>query len=199
MKISSLFSILLLLALFSCKKEKPTESEPVVEVDYFQKYNNPKFKLTDYPEIQGVYTIDGYAGIFRRLGMSEDHPWYNSSHCTEFDPARNKLKIRVATEKKDIEIDIINRIGENIYLSKNHKVVRVRLLFNEKGELSEYFVFELDNDEKKKDAITDKENRDPNTRKSVNWAQGPLEGYKECIQFIEESIKVGQEESGRDY
>ncbi|RHX91110.1 hypothetical protein DLM76_18250 [Leptospira yasudae] len=160
--------VLAMMVLTSCKGKEPEKSD-------FEKYNNPNFKLSDYPKIQGVYTMTP-DDFLQALGVNVSF----GEVCAEFVPAKNTLKMRSGLEGKDQEIQIINVIGDEMYFSENGKVLKAKLIYNDSGKLRKFEVYKLNES-------------DP--RKALDWGQGPKGNYEECLKRKDEIMENNRQEA----
>ncbi|EPE82031.1 putative lipoprotein [Leptospira noguchii str. 1993005606] len=127
------YAVLMLVAIaFASCKEKSD----------FEKYNDSNFKLANYSKIQGVYSMKGAERALSYFGL-DPAIWTGSDPCAEFLPQRNVLRMRSGLKGTDVEIRIINLIGDELYFSANGKVARAQLTFNENGNLSEFDIHKL--------------------------------------------------------
>ncbi|RHX91109.1 hypothetical protein DLM76_18245 [Leptospira yasudae] len=184
-------SVMLLISV-GCKGKEPEKSD-------FEKYNNPNFKLSDHPKIQGVYIIAKSEKLLEYFGILKGNESLYTDECTEFDSQKSLLKIRPIMKKKDVEIKIINLIDDNLYLSVGEKVVRAKLFYKDEN-LAHYVVYPIDKRTDLKDPETLKELQwgGANIRNYLAWGQGGIapEGYyEECIKRREEMYESSEVEA----
>ncbi|PJZ51212.1 hypothetical protein CH380_21280 [Leptospira adleri] len=148
----------------------------------FEKYNDPSFKLANHPKIQGVYSLPTAGEILGYLGVSAK-VWTGSEPCSEFILQKNTLRIRSGLKGTDVEIKIINIIGDEMYFSENGKVARAKLTYKPDGELRKFQVYSL-------------QETDPN--RTLATGQGGLapKGYfEQCLKESDEIMENNEAEA----
>ncbi|PJZ51211.1 hypothetical protein CH380_21275 [Leptospira adleri] len=108
-----------------------------------EKFSDPNFKLANHTKIQGVFTLPGGYRLLEHLGMNIDL-LSDPEPCTEFIPQKNVLRMRSALKDKDVEIKIINVIGDDLYFYENGKILKAKLFYSASGELEAYKVYGID-------------------------------------------------------
>ncbi|RHX91111.1 hypothetical protein DLM76_18255 [Leptospira yasudae] len=166
-----LFILVGALSMTSCKEKEPEKPD-------FEKYNNPSFKLSDHPKIQGVFTMapDKFLQALE-INISL------GKVCSEFIPEKNVLRMRSGFKGTDLEIKIINVINDELFFSANGNVVKAKLIYKANGELRKYEVFYI--------GETDPKN-------SLAWGQGsaaPAGYYEECLKRRDEIMENDRQEA----